>query len=219
MNNEELPIAHQPLTVAKPFWADAAYIPLLLAIFTAFLFTIGYLVETVSLEKFGLNNSELMPDTATAITLGFRYILLNSAGFLVAFCIYLLSFLLALPSFKATFEGLPKVISASEWVRAKCSGVILMYKPVKSLFLLALLIIIPIAIWWNAINNAAADAASKLEVSEFVDIVTLKGKPPVAVEGRVLRLRNGVLAFRDFEKKTTSLYPLSEVLRVQYAKQ
>ena len=53
---------------------EVSYIPILLGLLTAFLFVIGYLVETVSLEKFGLFNSELMPDTSTAITLGFRYV-------------------------------------------------------------------------------------------------------------------------------------------------
>jgi len=216
MNNRNSHSEEQIGTAVKSFWGDAAYIPLFLAVFTAFIFTIGYLVETVSLEKFGLYNSELMPDTTTAITLGFRYVLLNSAAFLVVCCIYLITLLLALPSIKSTFDDLPKVKEWLDWSSKKFAGIISVYKPLKSLFLIILITIIPIVIWWNAIDSAGIEATKLIEVDDDVDTLILKGKTPVTVKGRVLRVRNGVLIFRDYTRQTTSLYPLSEVTRIEY---
>jgi len=195
---------------------EVSYIPILLGLLTAFLFVIGYLVETVSLEKFGLFNSELMPDTSTAITLGFRYVFINSVGGVAVGCIYVITALLLTPPLKSTFDDVSTVKKWGLKVLSQFNVVLVMYRPIRTLIIIFSLIFCPILIWMHAVDQASNNALELLESSVEVDVVTLKTKPVSKREGKVLRIRNNIVIFRDYKNSATLLLPIAEIQSIQY---
>ena len=68
----------------------------------------------------------------------------------------------------------------------------------------------------HAVDQASNNALELLESSVEVDVVTLKTKPVSKREGKVLRIRNNIVIFRDYKKSATLLLPIAEIQSIQY---
>ncbi|MEY8216511.1 MAG: hypothetical protein RPR97_18760 [Colwellia sp.] len=195
---------------------NLGYFTLFISFLTSFLFAIGYLIETVHLEKFGLNSYELMPDTTTAITIGFRYVFMNSVAGAAVGSIYTISVILMIPHMKGAFNGFPRIQNVINDIRKHCYNFLGLYLPLRNIILILSFIFFPIVVSVHAINQTSTSANDMLNRTINVDIVELKTKPVSFLKGKVVRLRNGVLIFRDYESNETVLIPVSEFRSIKY---
>jgi len=145
-----------------------------------------------------------------------RAVFINSVGGVAVGCVYVITALLLIPPLKSTIDD---VSTVKEWglkVLSQFNVALVMYRPIRTLIIIFSLIFCPILIWMHAVDQASNNALELLESSVEVDVVTLKTKPVSKREGKVLRIRNNIVIFRDYKKSATLLLPIAEIQSIQY---
>ncbi|RUO63948.1 hypothetical protein SAMN06297229_1886 [Pseudidiomarina planktonica] len=182
---------------------------------SAFLYALGFLHETVYLEHFGLNTSELAPDLSTSIAFGFRYLFLNTviAVFMVPLSLFFaLLFIDSIKEYVKKWVESKEILSRfSQRLRGSCD-----LRKLKPYLLIASPIIL-VVIMFHAIHKGI-ELAKSLKSAELEDrIVIVESAQQIERKGQVIRIRGGLIAFWEKSSDTTYLYNISSVTHVSYA--
>ncbi len=184
-------------------------------IISAFLYALGYLNETVYLEGFELNNSELAPDASTAITLGFRYVFLNTFGAIILITILGPLLLVLLGTMKEDFHVLlanydklmiiyRNIIKITQWQKFKYFVLL----SIPALIVLACI---------HSINTASEKAAAFKTEAKKTDCITIKNDKEIKTyEGKVVRIRDNMVLFWSPKENKSRIFPSRSVIEIQY---
>ncbi|PWW40306.1 hypothetical protein DFO83_102124 [Idiomarina loihiensis] len=190
---------------------------ILASLISAFLYAVGYLYETVYLESFGLNTSELAPDIPTSISFGFRYIFLNTTSGIVIASIIVFFALLVVDQIKQDFLAW---LAASDKITRVLRSIsqsvnfsrLKIYVLIASPFLLFMVL-------FHSINKGSELAESLKKEEETDRIIVIKSGHEMELEGKVVRLRDGVVAFWEKTRDVTHIFNLETTFRITYGKE
>jgi hypothetical protein len=186
------------------------------SLLSTLLYTVGYLHETSYLEGFGFNNSELIPDLQTSITLGFRYVFLNATYTLLLASLISFTILLTVNQIKEEFlEWLEKKDKLNRMVQKVISSI--NFRTIK-VYLLILSPIIIFFILYDSISKgtALAESIKQKPSLEIIEIMSLSQKTKHT--GSVIRIRDGIVAFWDKPSGSAHLYNLNSIVGISHVK-
>jgi hypothetical protein len=182
---------------------------------TAFLFSVGFLYETVYLEGFRLNNSELAPDISTSIIYGFRYAFLNGVSGLLSIITIGLCSLIAFDGLK---KDLTNFFNNSEYIKSKSQSFInfFTYKPSPFYFIIGLCFL-AILILLHAIQMGKNLAVEIKEENSIECISISVNSSETSYEGHTVRIRDGLIVFWEKSKKTTHIFTQKNLINIAYS--
>ncbi len=187
---------------------------ILASLLSAFLYAVGFLYETVYLEGFGLDSSEFSPDIPTSISFGFRYMFLNTTSGIVGASIVAFFALLVIDQVKQDFllwlEGNERISSWCRGISEKInSNKIKVYFLIASPFLFFVIL-------FHSISEGVelAESLKKEKINESITVEKLGHE--VKFEGKVIRLRDGAVAFWDKSNNITYIFNLKSVVSITY---
>lgn len=196
-------------TVKSPF-RDLAFFT---SCVTGILFSVGYLYETSYLEVFKLNNSELFPDISTSIVYGYRYATLNYFTTIVSI---LGLALLSIIFFTATKSELQRAIKANVFLKNHASQLQQgLTKKVPGTFFYFGLAVLYSLLVLSAIKSGSLHGEN-LKSSSNTECLTFNENETKHLNGKLIRIRNGLIVFWDKEQKQTSLLQQSQLVRLNY---
>jgi hypothetical protein len=175
------------------------------------LFSLGFLYETVYLEGFGLNNSELAPEVSTSIAYGFRYAFLN--GFMALFYLsaYGLFSLFFFDSFKA---DLSNWFNGNQFLSKHLKSTnSFLSKPLPKLYFPLGLVLLAVALWLNAIVMGTK-LANEIKEEKAIECILIEGKD--SLEGHVVRVRDNLIVFWEKETEQTYIFPQKKLNQLIY---
>ena len=180
----------------------------------AFLFCVGFIYETVYLEEFKLNNSELAPDASTAIVYGFRYAFLNGYSAILSISMYgLLSFIF-FASLKSDFVSF---IESNEFIKNHLNGLNGFFqREVSPIPFILGLIFLCALILLHSISEGKK-LANRIKEEKRIECITISsGSVSKEIEGNIIRIRDGLLVFWEKDKDKTYLIPQRKMVELSY---
>jgi hypothetical protein len=206
------------MTVSRTYMKEFHIIKdfaIMATIFSAFLYALGYLNETVYLEGFHLNSSELAPDPSTAITLGFRYVFLNTFGAVISITIVGPSLLLMIGSAREDFFVLLSKYDKLTKLYRRFTDFIHWQKVRYILFLF--LPAMAVLTCLHTIKSASDKATVFKEPGSYVDTISVKTPDGLETyEGKVVRIRDDMVLFWSLGENTSRIFPNKIVFDIVY---
>jgi hypothetical protein len=188
------------------------------SITSAFLYVLGYINETVYLEGFQLNNSELAPDIATSITLGFRYLFLNVFGAIVIVTLLGPVLLMFLSRFQGNFFV---VLANSNFLTSLYRDFLQAVKWEKIKYFI--FIFVPGVMVLSCIhagNKAASQAQEfKAEIHDKIEIAKIyEGNDLSIYSGKVIRIRDNMVLFWSIKDGVSYIFSQKNIISISYLK-
>ncbi|MHB1228306.1 MAG: hypothetical protein ACYC0O_12380 [Desulfurivibrionaceae bacterium] len=177
---------------------------LIIAFTTGVLFAVGYLHEGPFLEKFGLKSEEFIPDSATLITLGFKYLFVNYITITVSVLIALLIVLTIISILKEEISS-----------HFKNKNIFRMVTDFKFPIIISI-IIIALSATVRIIKDGTKKYDNYLRAESKFDVLMTK-KHPDGIKGYVIRFHDNKIAFFDKDKDIAIVIPDTELVELQYS--
>lgn len=191
---------------------------IVITIFSAFLYALGYLNETAYLERFLLNNSELAPDFTTSITLGFRYLFLNTFAAALLITVFGPCFLFIFYSVQTEIYA---TISNSDTIVSIFKEILKFLKSDKvKFFLLICMPGVMVLTCLHTINKAKekSDLFKTESYSNIEKILILSEGKLSTYSGKVVRIRDGLVLFWAPDDSISYIFPQKSVHSISYEK-
>jgi len=179
----------------------------------AILFSIGFIYETVYLEEFGLNNSELAPDPTTAIVFGFRYAFLNSYSAILSISMYGSLLFIFFSTLQSDFS---KFVKSNSFVQKHLKGIeTFLKKDVSPIpFYLGVIFLLTLIILHALFEGKKL--GQKIKDEERIECITFSKNGLESIEGNVVRIRDNLVAFWEIESNQAFLLPQRQVVDIMY---
>ncbi len=192
---------------------------IVVTIISAFLYVLGFINETVYLESFQLHNSELAPDIATSITIGFRYLFLNVFGSVVVIALLGPSLLVFISSIR---KDLSIVLEKYERLTSLYRNTLQSIKWDKVKYII--LIFIPAIMVLTCIHagGKAKERAAEFKnetKSSIANISVSDGKKVTGYSGKVIRIRDNLVLFWSLKDGESHIFSQNKVVNITYKKQ